>query len=324
MRDVETLIKEYCTQNLPADPIWITLLNRWFPKITARLDLFKSAQFEIEDHLRNSHEAYLAKGHSPEEAWRLAKEHFGNIDLISKEICRARALSCKCLTVRLVAVGILCILSLNFARIRFTQFLHPKSLCLMAVCVTVGYLITRKRDMDSLRKYALYGAWIGLVWGIARAITLQNLSSLGAAVAMILMSTFYGLFLAAPSARGWGLAAMTIVCQLGMSIAFMRLGFMTLYPTRLDPALTVLGFGAIVCSMLVGLTVFDIRRLHRRLSGLAVFGMVFAWIDICVHMTGSHSILEFVFATSIPVMLSFMIELPVRKLQGCLLKEADY
>jgi hypothetical protein len=323
MRDVETLITEYCAHNLPAEPIWITILNRWFPKITARMDYLKSAQFEIEDHLRNSHEAYLAKGHGTEEAWRLAKEHFGNIDLISKEICRARALSCKCLTVRLIAIGILFILSLNFARIRFRQFLHPESLCLMAVCVTVGYLITRKRDMDSLRKYAIYGAWIGVFWGIIRAITLQNLSTLGAAVAMILMSTFYGLFLAVPSARGWGLAAMTIGCQLGMSIAFMRLGFMTLYPTRLDPTLPILGLGAMLCSLLVGLTVFDIRRLHQRLAGLAVFGMVFAWIDICVDLTGAHSILELVFATSIPVMLSFMIELPIRKLQGCLLKEAD-
>lgn len=323
MRDIETLIKEYCAQNLPAEPIWRTVLNRWFPKITARMDFFKSAQFEIEDHLRNSHETYLAKGHSTEEAWRLAKEHFGDINLISKEICRARALSCKCLTVRLIAIGILFFMYFNFARIRFTTFLHPKSLCLMAVCVTVGYLITRKRNMDSLRKYALYGAWIGLFWGIIRAISLQNLSTLGEAVAMMLMSTFYGLFLAAPSVRRWGLAAMTIVCQLGMSIALMRFGRIALYPTRLDPTLLVLGFGAMFLSLLVGLTVFDIRRLHRRLSGLAVFGMIFVWIDICIHLTGGHSILELVFVTSIPVMLSFMIELPIRKLQGCLLKEAD-
>ncbi len=78
-----------------------------------------------------------------------------------------------------------------------------------------------------------------------------------------------------------------------------------------------------LCSLLVGLSVFDIRRLHRRLSGLAAFGMVVAWIDICVHMTGAHSIIELVLATSIPVVLSLMIELPIQKLRGNLLKEAD-
>ena len=62
MLDIEAVINAYCEQNLPPEPIWITILNRRFPKIAARMDIVKSAQWEIEDHLRNSYEAYLAKG----------------------------------------------------------------------------------------------------------------------------------------------------------------------------------------------------------------------------------------------------------------------
>jgi len=108
-----------------------------------------------------------------------------------------------------------------------------------------------------------------------------------------------------------------------MSIAFMQFGFLALYPARIDATLLILGAVASMFSLLIGLTVFDIRRLHRRLSGLAAFGMVFAWIEICLHLTGSHSILEFVFATSLPVLLVALITFLIRKLQVYLLREAN-
>jgi hypothetical protein len=319
MHNIEDMIKEYCAQILHPEPLWIIILNRRFPKIAARMDIARSVHLEIEDHLRNSYEAYLAKGQSPENAWKLAKEHFGNIALISKEICNVRTQSFRCLTVRLIAVSFLLILPLS--RFPFTRFFHPPSLGLMAVFAAAGFLITRKRTIDSLRKYALYGAWIGLFWGIVRAVLAEDLpTELGSACSMILMSTVYGLLLAAPSSRGFIPGAMIALCQVGMSVALMRLGVLVPYPATIDLTLLVLGTGASIFSLLVGLTVFDIRRLPRRLSGLAALGMVFAWIDVCCHF-GKHSILEFVFATSIPVLVAILIALPIQKLQGRLLKE---
>jgi hypothetical protein len=324
MRDIDTLINEFCALNLPSEPNWIAVLSQRFPGLAARFDCTKAVRWEFEDHLRASYEAHLNKGEAPDNAWKLARERFGDINPILHEIHDFRAQACKCLIIRLLAIVALFALPLgNNAGIRITQFFHLLSLCLMAASAAVGFLITRKRDLDSLRKYALYGAWLGLFWGIIRAITVQHWpTELGSAVSMILMSTFYGLFLAAPSARGLVPAAMMILCQVGMSIAFMQLGFLHPSAARFDPTLLILGAGSALVSLLVGLTVFDIRRLHRRLSGLAAFGMVFAWINICLHLTGSHSILEFVFATSMPVLWALLIALPLRKLRRYLLQEA--
>ena len=74
MRDIETTIKEYCADNLPPDPIWISILNRRFPQIAASMDSAKPVQWEIEGHLRDSYEAYLSKGQNPEDAWKLAQK----------------------------------------------------------------------------------------------------------------------------------------------------------------------------------------------------------------------------------------------------------
>jgi hypothetical protein len=104
MRGIEALIKEYCARFLPHEPIWITILNRGFPKIAARMDGTKSVQLEIEDHLRSSYEAYLSKGQSSDNAWKLAQDHFGDAALISHEIYKARTQTYKCLMVRFLAI----------------------------------------------------------------------------------------------------------------------------------------------------------------------------------------------------------------------------
>jgi hypothetical protein len=104
MREIEGLINEYCAQNLPLEPAWITFLNRRFPKIAAHFDSIKSVQWEIEDHLQSSFEASLAKGQSPETAWKYAKDHFGDLTLISKEIYKARTKSRYCLLIRIMAL----------------------------------------------------------------------------------------------------------------------------------------------------------------------------------------------------------------------------
>lgn len=327
MRDIEALIKEYCAQHLPPEPMWIAILNQRFPKIAARVDGVKSAQWEIEDHLRNSYEAYLSKGQSSENAWKLAQEHFGDLTLISREICKARTQSYKCLMVRSLAMIALFALPLgNNARIRITQFFHPPALCLMAASAAVGFLITRKRDTDSLRKYALCGAWLGLLWGIIRAITItvEDLPTeqLGGAVAIILLSTFYGLFLAVPAARGLVPATMIVLCQVGVLISLMRIGIGSPYPKAVDASYLKMAAAASLVSILVGFIVFDIRRLHRRLTGVAVFGMVFAYIQIFSNLTAS-TIFDFVCATSIPPLIAVLIVLPIRKLQGYLLHEAN-
>jgi hypothetical protein len=326
MRDIEALIKEYCAQNLPSEPIWITILNRRFPKIAARLDATRSVQREIADHLRDSYEASLSKGQNPEDAWKLAQEHFGDVAVISREIHKARAQSYKCVLVRFLAIVALFVLPLGkIARIRIQAFFSPSLLFLLAVCVAVGFLITRKRDRDSLRKYAFYGAWLGLAWGIVLTlIHAKDPSELGAGVAMILLSTFYGLFLAAPKSRGFVSIAMMLICHVGVLVPLARFGLLSFYPDKIDAGLLGMTAAFSLVSVLVGLTVFDIRKLHRRLSGVAAFSLVFAYIQILSNLTRSNaSLLTFAFATSIPPLIAVLAVLPIRKLQGYLLREAN-
>ena len=227
MRDIESLIKEYCAQNLPSEPIWVAILSRQLPKLAARFDSAKSGQREIEDHLRDSCEALLLKGQNSENAWKLAQDHFGDVTLISREILKARTKSYKCLMVRFLAIiAIFALLLGQNARLSVVQFFHPPSLSLMAACAAAGFLIMRKRDFESLRKYALYGAWLGLLWGIFRVMTVDIQTELGGAIAMVLLSTFYGLFLAFPTARGSVAAIMMVFCQLGVLISLARVGIL--------------------------------------------------------------------------------------------------
>jgi hypothetical protein len=326
MRDIESSIKEYCAQNLPSEPIWVAILNQQLPKLAARLDSARSVQREIEDHLRESYEAFLFKGQNPPNAWKLAQDHFGDVTLISREILKARTQSYKCLTVRFLAIIAIFALPLGKnARFSFVQFFHPPSFCLIAAGAAVGFLIMRKRDFESLRKYALYGAWLGLLWGIFRAITVKDIpTELGGAIAMVLLSTFYGLFLALPTARGSVAAIMMVLCQLGVLISLARVGILSLYPGVVDVDLLKIVAAFSIVSILVGLSVFDIRKLHRRLAGVAVFGMVFAYIQILSSLTRPHATLfSFVCATSIPPLVAILIIFPIHKLQGYLLHEAN-
>ena len=75
--------------------------------------------------------------------------------------------------------------------------------------------------------------------------------------------------------------------------------------------------------MLVALAIFDIRKLRRRIAGIAVFGMVFSNMQILSNLTRPHATLfGFVCATSIPPLMAIFILLPIHKLQGYLLHEA--
>jgi len=319
------LIPEYCRQNLPPDPVWISALSRHFPRFAARLDGAASVQREIEDHLRNSYEAGLLKGQDPESAWQLARDHFGDIARIAQEVRKARAQSCKCLATRFLAVLALVFLPLGkIARLQIPTFIHVPSFGLMAACAAIGYLITRKRDFISLRKYALYGAWLGLLWGIGRVLTIKDASEMGAPIAMILLSTFYGLFFAAPTARGAMTTLMMVLCQFGVLASLARIGMLSLHPHAVDAAFLKMVAEFSIVAVLVGLIVFGIRKLHLRLAGVAVFGMVFAQMQILSNMTSSNSaLLDFMCATSIPPLMAVLIVLPIYRLQEHLLQKAN-
>jgi hypothetical protein len=325
MRDIEALIAEYRAQNLPPEPRWITILNRRFPKMARRIDGIKSVQREIQDHLRDSYEAFLSKGQSPELAWKSAQEHFGDAALISQEICNARVQSRKCWIIRILAfIALLALPVGNTAQLRIPQFFSPSLLFFMAVCATAGILITRKRDAISLRKYMLCSAWLSLFFGIFRAFTVDSPQKLGSAVAIILLSTFYGLFLAAPSVRGFIPAAMMVICQAGVLIPIVRFGIVSVYPPAVDISLlkTVAAFS--IVSALVGLTVFDVRRLHRRLAGVAAFSMVYGYTHILSSLTRDNGNLFYLLcASSVPPLVALLMVLPIQKLQHRLLREAN-
>ncbi len=326
MRDIEELIREHCAKILPREPAWIGFLNQRFPKIAKHIDGVKSARWEIEDHLRSLYDACLANGHHPEEAWKLSRERFGDVTRISAEIRRARIESRKCLIVRLLAITALFALPLEKAwRLRVSQFIHAPALFLMAAFTIVGCLITHKRDMDSLRKYALCGAWLGLFLGILKIIAARNLpAELGGGVALILISTFYGLFLAMPAARGFASIAMMLLCQVGVMIALIPLGFISAQPIAPDSTLLRGIAAAWLVTMLVSYSVYDIRRLGRRLAGMAVFGMVFAFVQILSNFNGSYiSIWNFVYATSIPPLLAVLTLLSIQRLQNRFLSEVN-
>lgn len=324
MHNIETSIGEYCAENLPSEPFWITVLNRRFPRITVRCNLIKSMKWEFEDHLRNSYEAYLSKGEDPESAWKLAREHFGDVAVISREIRKARMQSETCILIRLLAVFALIILPLgNYAGISIPSFIQGTSLGLMAACAAAGFLITRKRDSDSLREYALYGAWFGLLWGVYHAITVDDMSKIGSAIAITLISTFYGLFLAAPSRRGIVPPAMMGVCQAGVLISLIRFGLVSPYPGTLDASVLKTAAIASLITILVGLIFFDIRRVHRRLAGMAAFGMVSTYIQILCNLSGAYpTIFDFLFATSIPPLIAVLVAMQIPKLQNLRLKKA--
>jgi hypothetical protein len=325
MHDIEKLIAAYCAQNLPPEPAWIVFLNRRFPKIAKCFDATKSVRWEIEDHLQNSYEAYISKGQSPELAWNSAQEHFGDAALISQEIRRVRAHSHKCFMIRCLAIILLLELPLgDIARIRIPSFFSPSILFFMGACAAVGYLITRKRDNATLRKYALYGAWLGLAWGVVQAVKADEPAKIGIGIAAILMSTFYGLFFAAPMARGVVPATMMLLCHVGVLIPCARFGILPLYRGAPDVSLlkTVAAFS--IVSVLVGLTVFDIRRIHRRLAAVAAFSMVFSYMRIFSNLTGDNgSILYLVCAASIAPLIAVLVILPIGKLQDYLQHEAN-
>ena len=279
MRDIEALIAEYCAQDLPPEPLWITIVNRQFPRIAKHLDAVKSVRWEIEDHLRNSYEAFRSKEQSPDLAWKSAREHFGNAALISQEICRVRSQSHKCLILRILAIITLLALPVGkTAQLRFPPFFSPSLLFFLAIC----------------------------------------------AVAVILLSTFYGLFLATPSARGIFPAAMMVICQAGVLIPAARFGLLSVYPRAVDASSlkTVAAFS--IVSLLVGLTVYDVRRLHRRLAGLAGFSMIYTYIQILSNLSCDNGNLFYlVCATSIPPIVVVLIALPIQRLQSFLLREAN-
>ncbi len=135
----------------------------------------------------------------------------------------------------------------------------------------------RKRDLNLCVNVCCM-ALLGLLWGIFRAITVKGYlrTELGGAIAMVLLSTFYGLFLVLPTARDSVAVIMMVLCQLGVLISLARVGILSLHPGVVDVDLlkTVAAFS--IVSVLVAFAIFDIRKLHRRIAGIAVFGMVFS------------------------------------------------
>jgi hypothetical protein len=325
MHNIEAAIKEYCAKNLPPEQAWIRFLERRFPKIAGTMDVSQSMRKEFADHLQDSYQAHIEKGNSADDAWKLAQKHFGDTELLSREIRKIRRQSCKCLLIRFLAILAYVVLPMgNEARIGITSFIHPQAIFLMAACAVLGYWITRKRDSVSLRKYALYGAWLGLFWGLFEATTMaaNDPSRCGMPIAFMLLSTFNGLFIAAPAARRLVPASMLILCQAGVSIALLRSGLFPLISGGIDARTLKMAAAACVVSLLAGLLIFDIRKLHRRTAGIAALGMVFTWIKLLVHIRGPQSIGALVLATSLPALIAVLMILPIQKLQQFLLQEA--
>jgi hypothetical protein len=322
MRDIDELIKDYCAEILPPEPLWVAALNRWFPRIAARIDMLRSAQLEIEDHLRSSFGDHISKGHNAEAAWDLAREKFGDPVLISGEISRVRLQSRRCLLVRLLALAAFCALPLGkLDPIHPGWFISVNALSSLGVCVAVGTLVTRKRDADSVRKYAFCGAWIGLILGMLKAATVERLELAGDAVAWILLSVFYGLVVAAPAARGLAAAAMVVLGHAGVLIPLIRFGILAPNFNPLEPALLHVAAIASLVSLLFSLVVFDFRKLHRRLTGMAVFGMFLCYVWIFRNFKPCLG-MELVFPVSLPLLTAAFMALPIRVLQKLMLRDA--
>jgi hypothetical protein len=326
MHDIEVSINEYCEKNLPREPAWIAALNRRFHGIASRLDITKSVQREIADHLRCAYESHLERGQSPENAWRQAQDRFGDISLIVEEIRQTRAQSYRCLLIRILAIIALIVLPLGkIAQVRFPAFFQPTLLCLIAFCAVVGALVTHKRDVASLRKYALYGSWTALAWGIIRIFTINNdPSKMGSLIAVILLATFYGLFLAAPAARGISPAIMMGLCHVGVLASLARIGMLNFSFAVINLPLLKMIAAFSITSILVVLIFFDIRKVHLRLAGGASFAMVFAYINILSSLTQLYATIPMLLlATSLPLLITVLSIMPIQKLRDRFLSEAN-
>ena len=61
-----------------------------------------------------------------------------------------------------------------------------------------------------------------------------------------------------------------------------------------------------------------------RLAAIAVFGMVFAYIQILSNLTHPYAnLFGFLYATSIPLLTAMLIVLPIHRLQEHLLQKAN-
>jgi len=103
----------------------------------------------------------------------------------------------------------------------------------------------------------------------------------------------------------------------------MRFGLVSPYPGTLDASVLKPAAIASLITILVGLIFFDIRRIHRRLAGVAAFGMVSAYIQILCNLSGAYpTIFDFLFATSIPPLVAVLVAMQIPKLQNLRLKKA--
>jgi hypothetical protein len=326
MHNIEAIIREYCAKTIPDEPSWKSILEHKFPKFAGSMDASLSIRQEFEDHLHSSFQSYLEKGKCSEDAWRLAKEHFGDMDFLAREIKKARNRSYKCLSLRLSAIIAFMLLPLGAAeRIRFATFIHPQVLFLMAGCMIAGYWITRNRDFVSLRQYALYGTWLGLFYGLFEAMTMvaNDPLRMGRPISFMLMSMLYGLFIADPGARKFAATAMLLTCQIGMATALIRSGIVPLVSRGVDAGIMKMLAEACIAALLAGFLVFDIRKLHRRIAGIAALGMFYAWIGQLTELRGLQSVEALIATTSLPALIAILMISPIQKLRQYMLREAS-
>jgi len=273
MPEIDDLIRDYCDVKMSGQTDGIRRIEKMIPAFLLALTPAGSMRKEVEDHLRDSFESHLDERGDRADAWQQTREHFGEMTGISRQIRAAQLQFCRHLLLRLAAVISIFIC---FA----TRIFHPESfisgdaLAFLTGGSALGWVIKRERNPSMLRKFAFGGAWFGLLVGLALALSGDQAADAGYAISLMLMSTFYGLVLAAPGKKGLLPILMIVLCNAGILVPLVHLNIRPIYSQT--PYLELLKVSALGCiaALVGGLAIFGCTRVFRRLAGVSMLAMM--------------------------------------------------
>lgn len=314
MSEIDGIIRKYCDEKMGSLTAGIRCVERMTPRFLHAATPAGSMRREIEDHLLDSYQCHLREGADAESAWGKTKEQFGDMTCISREMRTAQMKFYRHFFLRLTAVA--AVFAVFSSQVfPFAWFISMPALAFLAGGAALGWLIKRELNPDLLRKSALGGAWFGLLVGLALALSVDQAANAGFAIALILMSVFYGLVLAAPGKKGPAPILMIVLCNVGILVALARLNICPLYVQA--PTLALLKVSAVgfTVALIGGLAIFGCTRVSRSLVGVSTLAMVLCYFQM-FDGTYRFSLFDLVAATALSMLMTSFFLMRLRVFQA--------
>jgi hypothetical protein len=265
---------------------------------------------EIEQHLRESFDSHLGESMDDATAWRHAREQFGDMELVCSRIEAAQLQFYRHLFIRSAAILVFFVfMALDW--IRLVWLISGRAFVFFGGGAISGWLLMRKRNPSVAWRFAYWGAWLGLIMGVAQAVTAKGADGVGPGVALALLSAFYGLFLAEPGKKGSDPVLMITVCQAGILIPLAHLNLFPLYFS--NHPLILLGTSILGCAgaLVAGLVLYGYSKISQRFVGVSMFAMTFCYCRLL--SSGYHiSILELLMTASLSMFMTTFFLLRLR------------